>query len=165
MLAFVALTLGNVVTTASAAEVKPLFNYFASDLITFDETTGEYTIDGMGGQLPRLSAIDHEQYLLKTDYSDDVIKFDYKFNEKQPSLAGEDWCAYFTFRNFSGEAPIWVADYAAYLIFWNNFVELRVYYSNGDQMQFVDETGAPIEAKIDYPSVTGMNIDKSSYAL
>ena len=159
-MAVIVLSMGSVITTASAAEVRPLFNYFASDSISYDAETGVYTVDGMSGGLPRLSAVDYQTYLLKTDYSDDVIKFDYRFTDKKTSLAGEDWAMYFTFRNFSGESPLWLTDYAAYLVFWKDYVIFELYYSNGDKMVFYDADGNVTVPKIDYPSITAMNADE-----
>lgn len=152
------LFIGSTVTTASAAEVRPLFNYFANEQLAYDAETETYSIYGAQGGLPRLSSVDYQNYLLKTDYSDDVIKFDYQFTEYNLNI--EDWCMYFTFRNFTGESPLWLTDYSAYLVFFRNFIELRLFYSNGQQMIFTDENGEVVSAKIDHDPIIFMNQDE-----
>ncbi|MBQ9481685.1 MAG: hypothetical protein IJU84_05945 [Clostridia bacterium] len=116
---------------ARAAETRPLFNYFATENFSLDEETGVYTISAPDQKLPRLSSVDAETWVNKVDYSDDTIRFSYRFTEQyETPIMGQDWLMYFSFRNFSGEAPIWVADYDTYLIFYRTHMALQVYYKN-----------------------------------
>ncbi|MGN1099784.1 MAG: hypothetical protein ACI4S9_05525 [Christensenellales bacterium] len=141
VMTIVCLCFGMMSTTAFAdggAETRPLFNYFQpSGYTSYDKDTGIYSVSG---QLTRLSAVDAENNLLNPVYSDDTIRFSYRFTETRVTPAqGSDWGMYFTFRNLDGESPLWSTSYAAYVLIFRDQMDLRVVYNS--------EVGSPVVNK------------------
>ena len=118
-------------SAAMGAETRPLFNFNQPNSpFTYDKDTGVYVAYGSGDNTPRLSSIDAEMSLLKTDYSDDLIKFSYRYTQIYDTpLDGSDWYLYFTFRNLEGEAPCWVSQYSAHLLLFRDQMQFQLKYA------------------------------------
>ncbi len=113
------------------AETKPFFNYIQpGDNFSYDKDTNVYTATATGALTPRLSAVDGELQTLKDVYSDDTIKFSYKYVELYDSpLNPSDWFVYFTFRNID-ESPVWASNYGAHLLFYQDSMKVMVRFNN-----------------------------------
>ena len=126
----------------TGAETRPLFNWFShTDCMSFDSDNEIYRVND--ANLSRLSSVDASLHLLKSDYSDDLIKFSYRYaHSNDGPLAANDWNFYFTFRNFEGESPLWASQYSAHLLFFR------------DQMKFILVYGGSfvVEQQVALPS-------------
>ena len=132
-------------SAATGAETRPLFNFNQpNSSFTYDKETGLYTASASGNGLPRLSSIDAEMSLLKLDYSDDLIKFSYRYTAIYDTpLDGSDWYMYFTFRNLEGEGPSWISQYSAHLLLYRDQMKFQLNYGGA----------AVVEESVKYPSV------------
>ncbi len=132
------------------AETRPLFNYFQpDDFVTYDKATGVYGLESNAqNKLNRLSAVDYEYHTLKPEYSDDLIRFSYRFTESHMTVFdAADWCLYFSFRNAQGENPPWANSWAVYLMLKESEMSIMLLHNSNAE-------NPAAETKVEYATVT-----------